>query len=84
MATLTKQDAAQTYLMAVVMSFLQDGGLHALGQRTGEALKHLLTVRDLDETEFEDRLHEVLEDASRVFPSFIKAKEERKRASRRS
>ena len=79
---LTKETAAQLYLTATIMAFLREGGLNALGQKTGDYIKFVLAERGVDTNEFEDRLHESLEDASAMFPRFVKDKEDRKRAKR--
>jgi len=82
---LTKESAGQLYLTATIVSYLADGGLNTLGQRTGDIVKFLLHKAGIsDPTEFEDRLQETLDDASKMFPLYIKEKEARKRASRRS
>lgn len=79
---LTKEEAAQLYLTATIMAFFREGGLSALGQKTGDYIKFVLAERGVDVNEFEDRLHESLEDASEMFPRFVKDKEDRKRAKR--
>ncbi len=71
------------YLTAIIMSFLAEGGLNTLGQRAGDFEKFLLKEFGIeDPTEFEDFLQLSLQDASAMFPKFIKAKEAKKRARR--
>jgi hypothetical protein len=80
---LTKDSAAQLYLVAVIMSFLREGGLNALGQKVGDYVKFLQTHRDVvDVDQFEGLLQKSLADACAMLPLFIEDKEELKRAKR--
>lgn len=83
--TFTKESAGQLYATAVIMSFLAEGGMYALGQRIGDCLKFQLNQLGIsDPTEFEERLQESLDDACTSFALYTRDKEARKRASRRS
>ena len=80
MATdLNKESAAQLYLIAVIMSFISEGGTHALGQKTGEYMKFLLKKYEIDKFEFEDLLLATMSDACEMFPLFVEARDLRKR-----
>lgn len=83
-SALTKESAAQLYLVAVIMSSLQEGGLNALGQKAGDYVKFVKAHHNVDVNQFEDLLQKSLKDACAMFPLFIEDKEELKRTKRLS